>query len=53
VRRDARLLGAAAVLRAQLGTPVPPAERAQRDADAAETGIEECDVAEAVESALS
>ncbi|MBV8519512.1 MAG: protein kinase [Acidobacteria bacterium] len=33
LRRDARLLGAAAILRAKLGAPVPPAERSQVEAD--------------------
>lgn len=35
LRRDARLLGAASLLRSRLGTPVPPVERAQLDADLA------------------
>jgi len=35
IRRDSRLLGAAAVLRTRLGTPVPPVERAQLDLDLA------------------
>ncbi len=35
LRRDPRLIGAAAALRARLGTPVPPVERPQLDADIA------------------
>lgn len=53
LRRDPRLLGAAASLRAKLGTPVPPAERAQFDEDVAAVGVSEFAVAEAVEIALS
>jgi non-specific serine/threonine protein kinase len=52
LRRDPRLLGAAAALRAQLGTPVPPAEREQHERDLAEVGSSPFDVAEAVEVAL-
>ncbi|HEX2060093.1 MAG TPA: protein kinase [Thermoanaerobaculia bacterium] len=52
LRRDPRLLGAAAALRARLGTPVPPAEREQHDRDVAEVGTSPFDVAEAVEVAL-
>ena len=48
LRRDARLLGAASALRTRLGTPVPPVERTQVDADAAAIGIEPCDLAEAI-----
>jgi non-specific serine/threonine protein kinase len=51
LRRDPRLLGAAAALRTRLGTPVPPVERAQHDADVAATGTSPFDVAEAVEIA--
>ena len=35
IRRDPRLIGAAIALRTRLGTPVPPAERPQYDADVA------------------
>ena len=52
LRRDPRLLGAAAILRARLGTPVPPVERAQYDADVAAVGTSPFEVAEAVEEAL-
>ncbi|HEX2831405.1 MAG TPA: protein kinase [Thermoanaerobaculia bacterium] len=52
VRRDPQLLGAAATLRTMLGTPVPPAERSQVDADIAAIGVVDCDVSEAVEKAL-
>jgi non-specific serine/threonine protein kinase len=52
VRRDPKLLGAAAALRTRLGTPVPPVERTQYDADVAAIGLVECDVNEAVEHAL-
>ncbi|HEX6095318.1 MAG TPA: protein kinase [Thermoanaerobaculia bacterium] len=48
LRRDPRLLGAASVLRARLGTPVAPVERAQVEADIASVGIEPCEVAEAI-----
>ncbi|MGZ5446314.1 MAG: protein kinase domain-containing protein [Thermoanaerobaculia bacterium] len=48
LRRDARLLGAASALRARLGTPIPPVERAQVEADVAAVGIEPYDVADAI-----
>jgi non-specific serine/threonine protein kinase len=48
LRRDPRLLGAASALRARLGTPVPPVERAQVEADVAAVGIEPYDVADAI-----
>ncbi|MDQ3280305.1 MAG: protein kinase [Acidobacteriota bacterium] len=51
LRRDPRLLGAAAALRETLGTPVPDAERTQYDADVAATGLAKCALAEAVEIA--
>jgi predicted ATPase len=53
LRRDPRLLGAAASLRARLGTPVPPVERAQVERDGAEVGAVECEVSEAVAIALN
>jgi non-specific serine/threonine protein kinase len=52
LRRDPRLLGAAAILRTRLGTPVPPVERAQYDADVAAVGTSPFDVGDAVEEAL-
>jgi predicted ATPase/predicted Ser/Thr protein kinase len=52
IRRDPRLLGAAAGLRARLGTPVPPAEQDQYDADVQAVGTIAFDVAEAVEVVL-
>jgi predicted ATPase/predicted Ser/Thr protein kinase len=52
LRRDPRLLGAAAVLRKRLGTPVPPVERKQYDADVAAVGTSPFDVSDAVEEAL-
>jgi predicted ATPase len=52
VSRDARLLGAAAALRAQLGAPVPPAERVQVDIDVVEVGMVECAIDEAIGMAL-
>jgi predicted ATPase/predicted Ser/Thr protein kinase len=52
IRRDPRLLGAAAALRARLGTPVPPVERAGHDGDVAAVGTISFDVAEAVEVVL-
>jgi predicted ATPase len=52
VRRDPRLLGAAAALRRELATPVPPVERPQLEADAAEVGVRECTVEEAIRIAL-
>ncbi len=53
LRRDPRLLGAAASLRTRLGTPVPPAERPQFDADVAAAGVSPFEVAEAVELVLA
>lgn len=53
LRRDPRLIGAAAILRARLGTPVPPVERAQYDADVAAVGTSPFDVGDAVEEALA
>jgi len=52
VRRNPRLLGAAAALRAQLRAPIPPVERPQYDADVAAVGIEECPIDEAIALAL-
>jgi non-specific serine/threonine protein kinase len=52
LRRDPRLLGAAAALRARLGTPVPPVELPQVEADLAEVGAVECEVNDAVALAL-
>jgi tetratricopeptide (TPR) repeat protein len=52
LRRDPRFLGAAAILRTRLGTPVPPVERAQYDADVAAVGTSPFDVGDAVEEAL-
>ena len=52
LRRDPRLIGAAATLRTRLGTPVPPVERAQYEADLAAVGQSPFDVADAVEEAL-
>jgi tetratricopeptide (TPR) repeat protein len=52
IRRDPRLIGAAAGLRARLGTPVPPAEQEQYDADVRAVGTIAFDVAEAVEVVL-
>jgi predicted ATPase/serine/threonine protein kinase len=52
VRRDPRLLGAAAALRAHLGAPVPPTERPQHDLDVAEVGTAECAIEEAIAIAL-
>ncbi len=48
LRRDPRLLGAAATLRTRLRTPVPPVERAQFDQDLAAIGTQSCDVADAI-----
>ena len=53
LRRDPSLLGAAAALRARLGTPVPPVERAQVEQDVASVGAEDCAVDEAVARALA
>ncbi|HEX6639790.1 MAG TPA: protein kinase [Thermoanaerobaculia bacterium] len=53
LRRDPRFLGAAAVMRARLGTPVPPVEQAQYEKDVAQAGTSPFDVAAAVEIALS
>ncbi|MEO8382075.1 MAG: protein kinase [Acidobacteriota bacterium] len=52
LRRDPRLLGAAATLRTRLGTPVPPVERKQFDEDLIAVGSAPCDVSEAVALAL-
>ena len=54
LRREPRLFGAAAALRKQLGTPVPPVEREQYEKDVAAIGIEEWTgpVEEAVTSLL-
>ncbi|HEY0157808.1 MAG TPA: protein kinase [Thermoanaerobaculia bacterium] len=52
IRRDPRLLGAAAGLRARLGTPVPPAEQPQYEADVRAVGTIPFEVAEAVEVVL-
>ena len=52
LRRDPRLIGAAAALRARLGTPVPPVERRQYEADVTAVGTSPFDVADAVEEAL-
>jgi predicted ATPase/serine/threonine protein kinase len=46
--RDPRLFGAAASLRASLGTPVPPVEHTQVEQDLAEIGSEPCGVDTAV-----
>jgi predicted ATPase len=48
LRRDPRLLGAASLLRARLGTPIPPVERTQVEADIAQIGIEPTEVADAL-----
>ena len=48
LRRDPRLLGAAVTLRARLGTPVPPVERTQVEADVAAAGVEPYEVADAI-----
>ena len=48
LRRDPRLLGAAAALRTRLGTPVPPVERAQVEEDVAAVGVQPFDVIDAV-----
>jgi non-specific serine/threonine protein kinase len=53
LKRDPRLLGAAAALRARLGAPVPPVERTQVDRDLAEVGAVECEITEAVALALN
>lgn len=52
LRRDPRLFGAAAALRETLGTPVPPVERAQVEADLAIVGQSPFDVDEAISVAL-
>ena len=52
LRRDPRLFGAAAALRNTLGTPVPPVERAQVEADLAVVGQSPFDVEEAISVAL-
>jgi non-specific serine/threonine protein kinase len=48
LRRDPRLLGAASALRARLGTPVPPVELPQFQADADAVGTEPYDVGDAI-----
>ena len=52
VLRDPRLIGAASALRARLRAPVPPAERAQHEADLAAVSSVPCDPDEAVRIAL-
>jgi non-specific serine/threonine protein kinase len=52
LKRDPRLLGAAAALRTRLGTPVPPVERPQVERDLAEVGAVECEITTAVALAL-
>ncbi|PYQ31901.1 MAG: hypothetical protein DMF56_02035 [Acidobacteria bacterium] len=52
VKREPRFFGAAAALRAQLGAPVPPAERTQYDKDVAELGMAEFAVDDAIALAL-
>jgi len=52
VLRDPRLIGAASALRAILRAPVPPAERAQYEADLAAVSSMPCDPDEAVRIAL-
>jgi predicted ATPase/tRNA A-37 threonylcarbamoyl transferase component Bud32 len=52
LRRDPRLFGAANHLRETLGTPIPPVERAQVEADLAVVGKSPYDVILAVEAAL-
>ncbi len=52
VCRDPRFLGAAAALRHELGTPVPPVERARLDADIDQIGIAECAIETAIAVAL-
>jgi len=52
VLRDPRLIGAASALRAGLRAPVPPAERAQHEADLATVSSVPCDPDEAVRIAL-
>jgi non-specific serine/threonine protein kinase len=52
VKREPRFFGAAAALRAQLGAPVPPAERAQFDRDVAEVGMVDCAIDDAIALAL-
>jgi non-specific serine/threonine protein kinase len=53
LRRDPRLLGASAALRARLGTPVPPVELPQYEKDVAAVGTSPFDVGAAVEEALA
>ena len=53
LRRDPRLMGAAAALRARLGTPVPPVEKEQFERDLTAVGSEPCDIKEAVARALA
>ena len=54
LRREPRLLGAAAALRETLGAPIPPAERHQVDVDIANVGVEKWEgpIDDAVMSAL-
>ncbi len=52
VCRDPRFLGAAAALRHELGTPVPPVERTQLDADMESIGVAECAIESAIAAAL-
>ena len=52
LRRDPRLFGAAAGLRATLGTPIPPVERPQVETDLAVVGQSPFDVDEAIAVAL-
>ncbi|HYC89051.1 MAG TPA: protein kinase [Thermoanaerobaculia bacterium] len=52
LKRDPRLLGAAAALRTRLGTPVPPVERPQVERDLAAVGAVECEITTAVALAL-
>jgi len=52
LRKDPRFIGAAALLRERLGTPVPPVERAQYDEDVRAVGSSPFDVTDAVEEAL-
>jgi predicted ATPase len=53
LRHDPCLLGAAAALRTRLGTPIPPVDREQVDADVEAVGTEPCELTEAVARALA